>query len=297
MLTDRSFDVRNQLTDPFAVPARPPDDGVVGRHVLVNGGVLPHHRVGARRYRLRVLNASNFRAYNLQLTGGVRMVQIATESGLMPRPLERRRILLGPGERAELIADFAEARGKRVRMVSRGRGAGHRALGSRSYAGPLMEFRVGTARLTDRTSVPSRLRPLPRWVAEARRRPSHSWRLTVGTGLRPRWLINGRTYDPAYVEETVELGETVTWELRNDTAVAHLMHLHHTDWYMLSRNGAPPPPWERCLKDTFFLDPDDRVVIAGRMGDYPGKYVVHCHMLDHEDHGLMSQFEVVEPVT
>ena len=85
----------------------------------------------------------------------------------------------------------------------------------------------------------------------------------------------------------------MTWELRNDTAVAHLIHLHHTDWYMLARNGRKPPPWERCLKETFFLDPEDRVVIAGRMSDYVGKYVVHCHMLDHEDHGLMSQFEVV----
>ncbi len=92
---------------------------------------------------------------------------------------------------------------------------------------------------------------------------------------------------------TARLGETVTWELRNETAVAHLIHLHHTDWYMLSRNGRRPPPWEACLKDTFFLDPHERVVIAGRMSDYTGKYVVHCHMLDHEDHGLMSQFEVV----
>ncbi|MEJ7818647.1 MAG: multicopper oxidase family protein [Thermoleophilaceae bacterium] len=297
MLADRSFDARNQLTDPFSTPARPPDDGVTGRHVLVNGCVLPHHRVGAQRHRLRVLNASNFRAYNLQLTGGVRMVQIATESGLMPRPVERGRILLGPGERVELVVDFAEARGQRVRLVSRGRGGRRRALGSRSYAGPLMEFRVGAARLTDRASVPSRLRPLPRWVTDARARQSHSWRLTVGTGISPRWLINGRTYDPAYVEERVELGQTVTWELRNDTAVGHLMHLHHTDWYMLSRNGRRPPPWEACLKDTFFLDPGDRVVIAGHMSDYAGKYVVHCHMLDHEDHGLMSQFEVVEPGT
>lgn len=115
----------------------------------------------------------------------------------------------------------------------------------------------------------------------------------VGGGFFPRWLVNGRSYDPAYAEATARLGETVTWELRNDTAVAHLIHLHHTDWYLLSRNGRRPPPWERCLKETFFLDPRERLLIAGRMSDYVGKYVVHCHMLDHEDHGLMSQFEVV----
>ena len=105
--------------------------------------------------------------------------------------------------------------------------------------------------------------------------------------------MNGRSFDPTYADVTAKLGETVTWELRNETAVAHLIHLHHTDWYMLSRNGKRPPPWEACLKDTFFLDGGERVLIAGRVSDYTGKYVMHCHMLDHEDHGLMSQFEVV----
>jgi spore coat protein A len=295
MLADRSFDSRNQLTDPFVGGGlRPPDDGVVGRHILVNGVVLPHHDVRPLRYRLRVLNASQFRAYSLCLTGGVKMIQIATEGGLLPRPLARRSVLLGPGERAELIVDFAQARGERVQLVSVPRRGAPNKLGSQSYAGPLMEFRVGSRQLRDTTSIPDALRPLPAWVADAPARPSHTWGLTVGLGLRPSWLINGRTYDPGYVEASAGLGEIVTWELRNRTAAAHLMHLHHTDWYMLSRNGRRPPPWERCLKDTFFLDPGERVVIAGKLSDYPGRYVVHCHMLDHEDHGLMSQFEVTD---
>ncbi len=92
-----------------------------------------------------------------------------------------------------------------------------------------------------------------------------------------------------------KLGTTETWELHNATKVAHLLHMHHTDWYMLSRNGKQPQPWEECLKETFFLDPGDRVVVAGHFSDFTGKYVIHCHMLDHEDHGLMSQFEVVAP--
>jgi spore coat protein A, manganese oxidase len=74
--------------------------------------------------------------------------------------------------------------------------------------------------------------------------------------------------------------------------VAHLMHLHHTSWYLLSRDGRPPPPWEDCLKDTFFVYPGERILVAGRLVDHPGKFVIHCHMLDHEDHGLMSQFRV-----
>jgi len=291
MLAERSFDSRNQLTNPFAEPRRPPHDGVNGRHVLVNGAVMPHHDVRAQRYRLRILNTSHFRAYDFAMSHGVGMVQIATESGLMPRPVERRSVLLGPGERVELIADFAQARGERVRLMSSARRS--KSPASVVNPGPLMEFRVGRTTRRDATSVPASLRPLPAWVADAPRSPSHVWRFTVGGGFRPSWLVNGRTFDPSYAEATVELGQTVTWELRNQTAIAHLIHLHHTDWYMLSRNGGRPPPWERCLKETFFLQPDERVLIAGHFSDHPGKFVVHCHMLDHEDHGLMSQFEVL----
>jgi FtsP/CotA-like multicopper oxidase with cupredoxin domain len=293
MLADRTFDARNQLTDPFAAQRRPPNDGVRGRHVLVNGAVAPYHRVAPVRHRLRVLNASHFRAYELRMSGGLPMVQIATDSGLMPRPVRRDRVLLGPGERAELVVDFAAARGEHVDLLSAKRLGGPRGLGADSYAGPLMQFRVGTRREPDRTAVPRSLRPLPAWVAAAPAKPSHVWRFEIGGGFRPHWLVNGRSYDPAYADVTARLGETVTWELHNQTAVTHLIHLHHTDWYMLSRNGRRPPPWEACLKDTFFLEPRERVVIAGRMSDYTGKYVMHCHMLDHEDHGLMSQFEVV----
>ena len=72
-----------------------------------------------------------------------------------------------------------------------------------------------------------------------------------------------------------------------------MMHLHHTDWYLLARDGRPPPPWEDCLKETFFVHPGERIRVAGHFSDYTGKFVIHCHMLDHEDHGLMAQFEVV----
>jgi FtsP/CotA-like multicopper oxidase with cupredoxin domain len=73
-----------------------------------------------------------------------------------------------------------------------------------------------------------------------------------------------------------------------------MMHIHHNDWYMLSRNGHSPNPWEDCLKETFLLEPHDRVLVAGHFADHAGKFVIHCHMLDHEDHGLMGQFEVVK---
>lgn len=292
MIADRSFDSHNQLTDPF-VGLRPPGDGVLGRSVLVNGAFMPHHRVSPRRYRLRLLNVSQFRSYNLYLSNRAPLVQIAGDSGLMPRPMRRREVLIGPGERAEVVVDFAAARGEAVELRS-APNRGHGGFGSRAYVGALMQFRVDSRRRPDRTRVPRELRPLPAWTEDVKRTPDRTWTIEVGGLFRTTWLINGRRFNPARAEAFPVLGTTETWEIHNRTAVAHTMHIHHNDWYLLSRDGKPPPPWEDCLKETFFLYPGERILLAGHFADHPGKFVIHCHMLDHEDHGLMGQFEVVK---
>jgi spore coat protein A len=292
MITDRSFDRRNQLTDPFK-DLRPPADGIFGHSVLVNGAFMPHHRVAACRYRLRILNVSPFRSYNLHLSNGAPMTQIATDSGLMPRPVRRTEILLGPAERVEVIVDFAPSRGETVELRSSKRHPGPNVAGSHGYAGALMQFRVGAARVADRTRVPRHLRPLPAWTRRAKRKPDHRWEITIGGTFKTTWLLNGRSFNPAYADAYPKLGSTVTWEVHNRTAVAHVMHLHHTDWYLLERNGRRPPPWESCLKDTFFVYPNEKILLSAHFADHTGKFVIHCHMLDHEDHGLMGQFQVI----
>jgi FtsP/CotA-like multicopper oxidase with cupredoxin domain len=290
MIVDRSFDKNNQLTDPFGAHAHAPNDGISGKYALVNGVNHPHHDVSATRHRLRILNASNFTIYDLELSNGQPMIQIATESGLMPRPVKRKRIRLGPAERVEVIVDFKHAAKSKVELISRSHGKS--GIAQHIFDGPLMQFRVGK-RASDSSAIPAALRPLPDWVKAASPNPEHSWDISISGGLIATWLINGKTFDPAQVDATPRLDSTVTWQLRNQTGVTHVMHIHATDWYMLSRNGKAPKPYENCLKESFVLEPDDVVVVAGHFSDYTGKYVVHCHMLDHEDHGLMSQFEVV----
>jgi spore coat protein A len=291
-IADRSFDRHNQLTDPFT-GLRPPGDGVAGGRVLVNGAYMPRHEVRPQRYRLRLLNLSGFRSYDLHLSNGAPLVQIGSDSGLMPKPVRRRQILLGPAERAEVVVDFAGSGGEAVELRSGRRHGGREGAGSTPYAGALMQFRVASGRAPDRTRVPRALRPLPGWTRRVSRKPDRTWTITIGGAFRPTWLINGRTFDPARADAFPRLGTTETWEIVNRTGVAHMMHLHHTDWYLLARNGNAPPPWEDCLKETFFLYPGERILLAGHFADYTGKFVVHCHMLDHEDHGLMGQFEVV----
>jgi spore coat protein A len=293
MICDRTFDGRNQLTDPFSDDRRPPADGILAETILVNGAYMPHHRVEACRYRLRLLNVSSFRSYNLQLSNGAPMLQIATESGLMPKPIRRREIMLGPAERVEVIVDFAGARGESVELRSGKRHPGRNPTGAHTYGGALMQFQVGGERVADRTHVPRHLRPLPAWTRKAERRPDKQWEITIGGFFKTTWRINGRTFNPAHSEAFPKLNTTETWEIHNKTNVAHVMHLHHTDWYLLERNGKPPPASEDCLKETFFLYPNEKILLAGHFSDYTGKFVIHCHMLDHEDHGLMSQFQVV----
>ena len=296
MIADREFDRDNQLTDPFGAGLQPPADGIAGHRILVNGAFMPHHRVGARRYRLRILNVSQLRSYNLFLSNGAHFLQIGSDSGLMPRPVRREEILIGPAERVEVVVDFAAAAGESVELRSRSH-RGRNPAGARSYVGALMQFRVGRERLPDRTRVPRRLRPLPEWAQKAKKRrhgkPDHRWEVTVGGLFKTTWLINGRTFNPARADAFPKLNTTAVWEILNRTSVAHVVHLHHSDWYLLSRGDKRPPPWEECLKETFFVFPGERIRVAGRFTDYTGKVAIHCHMFDHEDHGLMSQFEVV----
>jgi spore coat protein A len=292
MVGDRSFDRHNQLTDPFT-NLRPPADGIEGRRILVNGAYMPYHRVSAQRQRLRILNVSQFRSYNLYLSNGAPLVQIGTDSGLMPKPVRRQEATIGPGERVELVVDFAGAAGERVELRSGPRHGARNPRGAHCYAGALMQFRIDSRRLADKTRVPRKLRPLPGWTEHVSRTPDRSWEISIGGAFRTTWLLNGRTFDPARADAHPKLGTTETWEIVNRTRVAHMMHAHMTDWYLLARDGRPPPPWEDCLKETFFVYPGERILLAGHFADYTGKFAIHCHMLDHEDHGLMSQFEVV----
>ena len=167
------------------------------------------------------------------------MTQIATESGLMPAPVKRRRVLIGPGERVELIVDFATLAGKRVELRSVPRRDGATDPGSTAYDGPADAVPRRPPSAADDTSVPATLRPLPDWVAEAPREPSRTWRFTIA-GPAPGLADQRRDLRPRARRRAPEARHHRDLGAANETAVAHLIHLHHTDWYMLSRNGEPP---------------------------------------------------------
>ena len=258
MIVDRSFDKRNQLTNPFGSGAHAPNDGSSAGCALVNGVHLPHLDVSAARYRVRILNAAQLQPLQPRaLRTAPKMTQIATESGLMPAPVQRRRALIGPGERVEVVARLPPPRRQAGRAPQSAKRKGSGGLASKTHDGPLMEFRVGERADGHDQRPGERCGRCPAGSPTAPRDPdSASGSSRSRYGLTPTWLVNGKTFDPARSDAFPKLGTTETWELHNRTAVAHAIHMHSTDWYMLSRNGKQPPkPWEGCLKETFLLEP------------------------------------------
>lgn len=314
MVSDRSFTQRNQLgrlltptmqhgdhgdhgdhggdmSDmSWTGPHAPPNDANVGTRILVNGRHAPHLRTAAVRYRLRLLNSSAFSAYNFVLSDGRPFIQLGTGDGLLPKPIVRQSILLGPSQRADVIVDFTGEVGKNVVLKTIPRTDGGTGTGSR--IAELLQFRVRD-KAKEHSSIPTRL-PTPELV-EAPTEIAKTWEFSLEgdpeTGSF--WAINGKSFDPARIDHRVKLGTTEAWRLRNTSEVTHYVHLHQEHWRTVSRNGKKPPPWERGLEDTWKLDPGEEIVVAARFTDFTGPFMIHCHMLDHEDHGMMANFKIV----
>jgi spore coat protein A, manganese oxidase len=154
MFVDRSFDQENQLNYKFD------SVGILGDHILVNGTPQPYFEVADRKYRFRLLNASNFREYRFELDGGREMIQVASESGLLPRPVRRKSIVLGPAERAEVIIDFAGLLGQDIVLSNTIPPLERGLLPSAEAPSELMQFRV-SRHVSDPSKIPPTLRPLP----------------------------------------------------------------------------------------------------------------------------------------
>jgi spore coat protein A len=274
MVVDRAFDANNQLVYQFS------PGGAVGDTILVNGVVQPYFEVADRKYRLRILNAANFSQYDLQLNNGQPMTQIGTESCLLQAPVSRTHILLGPAERADVVIDFTGQLGQNIVLNN---------LAGSGSTGEIMQFRV-TRHVTDDSAVPSTLRPLPVMDTPILTRTfEFGW--TSG-----HWTINGLAYDPNRIDAQPVLGTTEKWILRNIGPSPHVIHVHDVDQVLVSRNGNPPNPYE-LMKESWNISGNQTVEVLIKFTDYLGRYVLHCHMVEHEDYGMMMQFEVVAPAT
>jgi len=288
VICDRSFDADAQLAYPALdrtlrrLPGVEEEwmEGVLGDCILVNGAPWPVAEVDAARHRLRILNAANARRFSLAFEPALPLVQIGSDGGLLAAPVEHTALDVAPGERFDVVVDFGLVPvGTEVTLVNL-LGAG----GTRE----VLRFRVVRA-VRDESVVPARLSDVEPLVPGPVRREFVFRRGTVGD--HRGWTINDRTFDPDGSQADVPLGRTEVWRFRTD--VHHPVHVHLDPFQVLSRDGRGPGPSDGGWKDTVDVRPGEIVDVAVRFSDHEGRYVLHCHNLEHEDMAMMATVRTI----
>ncbi|MBA3279254.1 MAG: multicopper oxidase domain-containing protein [Geodermatophilaceae bacterium] len=291
MICDRAFQSDGQFRypaiDPTMLERRGVQEdymeGVLGDVILVNGAPWPMLEVDAARYRLRILNASNARRYDLRLdpapNRGPGFVQIGSDGGLLAAPIEHASITVAAAERFDVVVDFGTYPvGSEVTLRN--------ALGSGSTA-DVMRFRV-VRTATDDSQLPEKLTELER-LAPADAQIHREWSFSRGAvGEHAGWTINGLAFDPDRMDAEVKLGEVEIWRFFTD--LHHPVHVHLNSFQVVGRNGGDPGPFDAGWKDTVDIRPAEYVDVAVRFSDHAGKFLMHCHNLEHEDMAMMSAF-------
>ncbi len=324
LIQDKTFQANGDLFYP-AQPANPsptlpnpsptlPNPSIVpaffGDTILVNGKVWPYLEVEPRKYRFRFLDGSNDRFYNFTLDAGVGgelppWLQIGTDGGLLERPVPLSQLTMAPAERADVIIDFSKFAGKTILLKN------SQAPVDPETTGQILQFRV-TLPLScpDTSTVPSFLSPIqPLNESDAVKIRDMFFRVTLDQYNRPHFMLNGLMWDDPVTEKPV-LGTTEVWNIINSGLGTHPIHIHLIQFQIISQQPfdvalynstgelvftgppLPPPPNEQGWKDTVRCPPGFVTKLIMHWDGYPGAYVWHCHILEHEDYDMMRPIEV-----
>ncbi|MCU0345843.1 MAG: multicopper oxidase family protein [Saprospiraceae bacterium] len=273
-------------------------NGLLGESVLVNGVHSPFAEVVARTYRLRLLNGSNGRIYNLALSNGEAFILIGSDGGLLAAPEAVTAILLAPGERADVLVSFAgQAVGSEVFLESKTFDGGE-YQGKQAFS--ILKFKVAESS-TNSFEIPAVLSGYA-LLPEASATRSRSFDISNGGGhgghgggMMAMHNIGGKSYDESRIDETITAGATELWTFDNTEGIdPHPMHLHGALFQVLDRTGGRGQvfPHEKGWKDTVLAMPGEKVRVIAAFGQEKGVFVFHCHNLEHEDSGMMLQMEI-----
>lgn len=331
VIQDRTLDAQGQLVyAPTFDDGQPPAPGgwapeFFGNLPVVNGALYPYLEVEPRAYRLRILSACNSRFFNFYLNLAkspndiphlVDFQQIGSDGGFLAKPVALQKLLLGPAERADLMVDFSAHEGKTITLSNNAPApypGWDFAIAHHAQLYEIMQFRVTRPLAKQTTSFV--MPALPAFHELDRTAPVAVTREFVlvedmdaqGHSLGVR--INGKGYDDP-VTEKPKLGALEKWRFINTTEDAHPMHLHLVQFQILERQGYDtaamaegrlqlvgiprrPAANEAGWKDTAIVNPRDVLTILVRFEGFTGRYVYHCHMLEHEDNDMMRPYEVV----
>lgn len=297
IVQDKSFNPDGSLFYP-AQPSNPSPDlpfpsivpGFFGETIVVNGKVWPYLNVEPRKYRFRIVNASNSRAYQFQLSNSQSFFLIGTDGGLLERPIEVQSLLVGSAERIDIVVDFSKLQGETIILQNQFE------LGNPT--GDVMAFKVTKPlKGKDNSQVPailSNINHIP--LTEVKKVRHLTLVETQDEFGRPMLLLDGKEWDDP-VTETPLLDSVEIWELENITDGGHPIHLHLVNFLVLERrdsngNLKQPLPTDFGLKDTVTVNARETVRIIMRFEPFAGKYVWHCHKLEHEDHDMMRPLTI-----
>jgi FtsP/CotA-like multicopper oxidase with cupredoxin domain len=252
----------------------PTSSGFLGKIPLVNGTRDPYLEVDRAVYRFRVLNGATARIFRIALSNGAPFTLIGNDGGLLATASSLGQIEFGPGERLDLLVDF-RALTSGANVMLRDVNAGW----------DLLEFRVAAG------SGASVTLPDPLSVIEVLSNPVTTRDFSFDGMTR----INGLEWDPDRIDFTVPFEQVERWRFTTGGNAPHPIHIHGASFQVQSRTGgrAAVFPWERGWKDTVLLLDGETVEVLIRFDGYSGRYLMHCHKLEHEDQGMMTNFEVV----
>ncbi len=326
-IQDRMFTNDGKLYYPFQSETETPSNSLpsvlpefFGNFILVNGMTWPLLEVEPRQYRFRILNGSDSRFYNLALSSAQPFIQIGTDNGFLSAPVSQSQILLGPGERKDVILDFSSPALNGQMIIMRNNAKTPYPKGQSidpSTTGQIMAFKVSKALNSNYplTALPTTLQPsIPALQTTL---PARKLVLFESTDEMGRLKPMLGTFDNGVLEwhdaitENPKLNNTEIWEIYNNTMDAHPIHLHLVSTQLVNRQkfqgtvdgngrlskvrmmGQPmlPGAEEKGWKDTWVMNPGEvnRVIATF---DKEGLYVWHCHILSHEDHEMMRPYFV-----
>lgn len=256
--------------------------GYTGNELLVNGGISPSFRTEGGIVRFRILNGSNSSLMRIRFDESRSFTVIASDGGFLPEQVEMTSLILSPGERYEILMDFSDE--GTYRLICD-------VYGTETYTALEIDSE-GTVK----ESIEAFKTARPFAVqGEENVSLERDFRME-SRGMRG-FSINGKTMNLNRIDFKAKQGQSEVWNVSNEgrgmMQLLHSFHVHDVQFRILTINGQPPPPHLAGPKDTVLLMPGDRVSFVLNFKDYTGIYMYHCHFLEHEDNGMMGQFEVL----
>ena len=280
-LDDGSLD----FPDPHSIPGRIDfENGREGNVLFVNGKIMPTVEISSGEIqRWRIVNASGARVYRLAIPGH-KLLHVGSDGGLFEHPVETTEILLANSERAEVLVRGSGAPGTRATLqtLPYDRYIPQTRPADWNQPRDLLTLQYTHEATKSSVELPATLRAIP---------ALDTAKVTVRRVLSlSQGMINGKLHDMNRVDEHGEVGATEIWEIENLVGMDHPFHLHGFQFQVISRNGVPEP--FRRWKDTVNVPKHETARFIVRFDDFGGKWMYHCHILTHEDHGMMGVLEL-----